>query len=91
MNKRQKIREQLEKIETQLTNAEEYVARNVNVEGASWLHTSDWEGKSGHPLWTKNFMIPSIKKVQARKEKALENISSKNREKRKQRRQRRMG
>jgi len=91
MNKRQKIQERIEKIEIQLANAEEYVARNVNVEGASWLHTSDWQGKSGHPLWMKNFMIPSLKKVQKRKEKALENISSKNRERRKQRRQRRTG
>jgi len=34
-------------------------AKNVNVKGfPSWLKLSDWKGKSGHPLWMKNHMIP---------------------------------
>jgi hypothetical protein len=60
-----------------LRPAEEYVARNVNVEGSPWLHLDDWKGKSGHPLWMKNYMIPATKKARARKEKALEKISRK--------------
>ena len=86
MNKRQKIEEQLETMQKCLADAEEYVARNINVEGSAWLHTDDWNGKSGHPLWMKNFMIPAIKKRQAMKEKALVKIDNKSREKLKQRR-----
>jgi hypothetical protein len=81
MNKTRKIEEQLEMIEKRLADAEEYVARGVNVEGPSWLHFGDWRGKSGHPLWMKNFMIPSTKKARARKEKALERIKRENRDK----------
>src|SRR5437773_593408 len=72
--KRKRIREQLQFIEERLLNAEEYVARNVNVEGSSWLHFGDWRGNSGHPLWMKNFMIPTMMKLRARKEKALDTI-----------------
>jgi hypothetical protein len=53
-----KIEQQLARIEERLANAEEYLARNVNVEGKSFLHFDDWCGKSGHPLWMKNVMIP---------------------------------
>ena len=75
--KRQIIEEQLEMIEKRLANAEEYVARNVNVEGKSWLHFDDWQGKSGHPAWMRNFMIPATMRGRARKEKALKNIENK--------------
>lgn len=81
MNKLRKIKEQLETIEIRLTKAEKYIGRNVNVEGSAWLHTDDWNGKSGHPLWMKNWMIPATKKRKARKEKALERIDNKSREK----------
>jgi hypothetical protein len=81
MDKRQKIERQLEMIEEYLAAAEEYVARNVNVEGSSFLHFGDWKGKSGHPLWMKNHMIPATKKGRARKEKALEMIIRKSKEK----------
>jgi len=81
MNKINVIEEQLETIEQRLADAEEYVAQNVNVEGSSWFHWDDWKGKSGHPLWMKNFMIPTTKKGRARKEKALERISRENRDK----------
>ena len=92
MNKKRKIREQLEIIEKRLANAEAYVAKGVNVEGSSWLHFGDWNGKSGHPLWMENFMIPAAKRGLARKEKALKTILNKEREMRvkqrkKQRRQ----
>ena len=75
MNKTRKIEEQLERIEKRLADAEEYIGQNVNVEGSSWLHFDDWKGKSGHPLWMKNFMIPTTKKARVRKEMALEMIS----------------
>jgi hypothetical protein len=79
--KKHKIEEQLEMIEKRLANAEEYVGRNVNVEGASWLHLDDWNGKSGHPSWMRNFMIPALKKSRAKKEKALEGIHRKAKDK----------
>src|SRR5262249_17467347 len=75
--KRHQIQEQLQNIEERLRNAEDYVAQNVNVEGSSWLHFDDWRGKSGHPSWMRNFMIPTMMKHRARKEKALENIDKK--------------
>lgn len=86
MKKQKKIKEQLEKMENSLANAEDYIAQNINVEVSSWLHTDDWRGKSGHPLWMKNFMIPTTKKGVKKKQKALEKIDAKSREKLKQRR-----
>ena len=80
-SKRKSIEELLTIIEKRLAAAEEYVACNVNVEGATWLHFDDWQGKSGHPSWMKNFMIPSTKRVRARKEKALDRIETKIRSK----------
>jgi hypothetical protein len=79
--KKRRIEEQLTRIEQRLANAEEYVAQNVNVEGSSWLHLDDWQGKSGHPSWMRNYMIPSMNKLLARKEKALDRITSKAKEK----------
>jgi hypothetical protein len=81
MDKKRRIEKQLEMIEKRLADAEEYLAQNVNVEGSSWLHFDDWKGKSGHPLWMKNFMIPATKKARVKKEKALERISRKHRDK----------
>src|SRR5436190_664063 len=40
--KKKQIEEQLLKIEERLANAEEYVARNINVEGRSFLHHEVW-------------------------------------------------
>jgi hypothetical protein len=79
--KKQKIEEALENIEERLANAREYIARNVNVVGVSWLHFDDWWGKSGHPSWMRNYMIPSMMKLRAKKEKALRNIDSKAKDK----------
>jgi hypothetical protein len=79
--KRQKIENQLRMIEKHLTNAQEYVAQNVNVEGLSWLHLDDWRGKSGHPSWMRNFMIPTMMKCRAKKEKALKNFENKAKDK----------
>jgi hypothetical protein len=84
--KKRKIHEQLKKIDDRLRNAEAYVARNQNVESSSFLHSKDWEGKSGHPLWMKNFMVPATKRARARKEKALERIIAKERAKKSPRR-----
>src|SRR5438309_11950720 len=84
--KKRTIKEQLALIEKRLAAAEAYIAKNVNVEGSSFLHLHDWEGKSGHPLWMKNFMIPATKRARARKEKALERIIAKEKEKKSQKR-----
>jgi hypothetical protein len=86
--KRRSIKQQLEAIDKRLTDAEKYVAQNVNVKGASFLHLSDWDGQSGHPLWMKNVMIPTTKKVRAKKEKTLEDIIKKNKGKNLKRRNR---
>jgi hypothetical protein len=82
MNKRRKIEEHLEKVDDRLAAAEDYVGRNVNVESSSWLHLEDWNGKSGHPLWMKNHMIPATKKIRTRMERALETINKKSKGKR---------
>lgn len=80
-NKRRKIVEQLAQIYKCLANAEEYVAKNVNVESSSFLHFGDWWGNSGHPKWMKNFMIPATLKARASKEKVLESLANKAKEK----------
>ncbi len=80
-SKSQDIEEELKLIETRLANAREYVAQNINVEGSPWLHLDDWRGKSGHPLWMSNSMMPTLMKRRARKERALRNIDSKTKEK----------
>ncbi len=67
----------LEIIDKRLVNAEEYLAQNVNVEGTSFLHFKDWEGKSGHPLWMRNHMIPTTARHRSKKEKALRKIADK--------------
>jgi hypothetical protein len=79
MNKTRKIKQQICTFEQNLAAAEEYVARNVNIRGFPSL--SDWKGKSGHPLWMKNHMIPSTQKARAEKERALERINAKGKEK----------
>jgi hypothetical protein len=80
--KRQKIEEQLAMIEARLANAHEYVARNVNVEGSAWLHLDDWRGKSGHPLWMRNYMIPTLMRNRTKAEKILRDIDNKTKDKR---------
>ncbi len=69
MRKVHTIEKQLEIIEQRLANAEEYLAKNVNVEGTSFLHLQDWDGKSGHPLWMRNHMVPTTMKYRAKREK----------------------
>ena len=80
MNKERKIKESLEKLNRNLVAAEHYIARNVNVRAYDWLHLSDWKGKSGHPLWMKNRMIPSVKRMMTESERALEKIATKTKE-----------
>jgi len=82
MNKERKIKESLKKLNRNLVAAEHYIARNVNVRACDWLHLSDWKGKSGHPLWMKNRMIPSVKKMMTERERALEKIAAKTKERR---------
>lgn len=81
MDKRRRIESQLEKIDERLANAEEYLARGENVEGTAFLHFDDWQGRSGHPKWMVNFMIPATRRGRARKEKAFTRIVSQEREK----------
>ncbi len=69
-------------IEKRLANAEAYIAKSVNLEGSAFLHFDDWNGNSGHLLWMKNVMIPATKRGRARKERALDAIRNKEREKR---------
>lgn len=83
MKKARKIKEQIEVLDRHLAAAKEYVARDVNIRGtASWLHLGDWKGKSGHPLWMKNHMIPSTQRSRAGKVRALEKLATKAKEKR---------
>jgi hypothetical protein len=84
--KKRKIKEQLEMIDRHLANAEEYIASNENVESSSQFHLEDWNGKSGHPLWMKNHMIPRTKKARAKMEKALGTIASKEKDKKSEKR-----
>ena len=86
MDKKRQIEEQLEMIDKRLADAEAYVAKGVNVEGSKFLHLDDWKGNSGHPLWMKNFMIPATKRGRAKKERALDTVTSKEREKRRKQR-----
>jgi hypothetical protein len=75
------IEDQLEKIDGRLENARQYVATNVNVRGRSQLHFDDWRGRSGHPLWMTNVMIPRTLNRRANKEKALRDIENKAKDK----------
>jgi hypothetical protein len=77
MNKRRKIEEEIEKIDERLAAAGDYVARNVNIESSSLFHSDDWNGKSGHPLWMKNHMISTTKKIRAKKERVQDKIDKK--------------
>jgi|WetSurMetagenome_2_1015567.scaffolds.fasta_scaffold444118_2 hypothetical protein len=78
MNEQRKIKEDLNKLDERLVAAEDYVSRNVNIESSSLFHSEDWNGKSGHPLWMKNHMIPTTKKICTKMEQALESINKKN-------------
>ena len=84
--KEQKIEHRLTRIEQRLRNAQAYAARNENVERASFLHLRDWEGKSGHPLWIKNFMIPATLRARALNEKRLERLITKQHDRKSQKR-----
>ena len=86
LTKKRKIEERLKRVGERLRNAEEYIARNVNVESTSFVHIKDWEGKSGHPLWMKNFMVPRTKIARTQNEKALERIVAKEKDKKSQER-----
>ena len=86
--KKPPIPERLKKGEQYLRNAEAYVARNVNVESTSFCHFADWKGKSGHPLWMKNYAIPAMKRALARFEKRLDRIAARQKDKRSQKRRR---
>jgi hypothetical protein len=81
MISRKTIEKRLAEGEKRLANAEKYVARNLNVESSSWYHFADWWGNSGHPLWMKNHMIPTVKKVRAQLEQALDRIHQKAKDK----------
>jgi hypothetical protein len=79
--KMEAVQKRLEMIETRLSNAEHYLALQVNIEGSAFLHLDDWRGKSGHPLWVRNFMIPTTQKYRARTEIILDEIDKKAKQK----------
>jgi hypothetical protein len=79
--KRLPIEDQITEIEKWLLNAQQYLARNVNVEGKRFLHFDDWKGNSGHPLWIRNHMVPSLKRARKWKEKLLTFIENKTKKK----------
>jgi hypothetical protein len=81
MNKQRKIKEQIEKLGQRLVAAGHYIERNVNIRGSDWLHLANWNGKSGHPLWMRNRMIPSTQRTITEKERALQKIGTKAKEK----------
>jgi hypothetical protein len=87
--KKRHIEKRIRMMEKHLANAEEYVAQNVNVKGVSFLHFDDWRGKSGHPAWMKNFMIPTTKIAIAKNERVLETIDKKNKDRGIEKRKRR--
>jgi hypothetical protein len=68
-------------IEDRLDRAREYVARNVNVEGKKFLHIDDWQGRSGHPKWMKNFMIPTMMKRLTTKRRILKQYDNRTKDK----------
>lgn len=80
--KARRIQEQLAAFDKNLASAEAYLMNGVNVRGSSWLHLEDWKGRSGHPKWMKNHMIPSTRKAAVRLEKKLERIAAKERDRR---------
>ena len=78
--KREKILDRLKRIEQALLNAQEYVEQNVNVKSSAQFHLADWRGKSGHPLWMRNYMIPAMMKSRVRNEEALKTIENRSRD-----------
>lgn len=79
MSKSRAIKEELEVFDANLAAAVNYLAQGKNIEGKTAFHLDDWNGKSGHPLWMKNVMIPRTRKLRIQKEKALEKIVQKER------------
>jgi hypothetical protein len=88
VNKRRNIEERLRHTNDRLAAAEAYVARGVNVGGRAFLHLDDWNGRSGHPLWMKNHMIPATEWRRARDERALHRVIREAKEKRRTQRRR---
>ena len=80
--KKRRIEERLESLDKHLANAEAYIERGVNVRSASWLHLEDWTGRSGHPLWMKNHMVPRTRKARAELEATLDRIAVKEKDRR---------
>jgi hypothetical protein len=72
------IEERIQRLKNNLANAERYLAEGKNVKSISLLlYLNDYRGKSGHPAWIRNVMIPRTKARIAAAEKALERIEAK--------------
>lgn len=80
MSKQSQVEGRIKRWQKQLDNAEKYLAEGKNIEGRAWLHLDDWTGKSGHPDWVRNFLIPRIKKEIGKCEEVIERISQKEKE-----------
>ena len=79
---KQQIYEQLKTIDQRLAAAQQYVARNRNVRSSSYIHFSDWNGNSGHPLWMANVMMPTLMRARDQREKRLRAIVRKAKDRR---------
>ena len=84
--KARRIHERLESLDKNLASAEAYVENGVNVRTTAWLHLGDWKGRSGHPKWMMNHMIPQTRMAGARLEKTLERIAAKEKDRGSQKR-----
>lgn len=87
MTKRDRILRGIGDTDRTLAAARAYLARGVNVRGSAFLHFDDWQGRSGHPLWMRNHMIPSLERRRAEAERTLERIERKETEKARSHRQ----
>ena len=77
MRAKRKTEQLIEAIDRDLAAAELYLSRGINSESNDWLHLSDWRGKSGHPLWMKNVMVPGLEKSRAKAERRFETYERK--------------
>jgi hypothetical protein len=84
--KARRIQERLESIDKSLASAEAYVEKGVNVRSTSWLHLGDWKGRSGHPKWMKNHMLPQTRMAGDILEKTLERMAAREKDRRSQKR-----
>jgi hypothetical protein len=87
--KKRKLKDRIVEVDESLANADIYLANNINVEGQKFLHFDDWNGKSGHPSWMKNHLVPTLKHTRSRLERTLDRIKNARKDKKLSRRKKR--